>query len=229
MTTNFYIPVKAIRELPSARLDLLKPARCSRCNDPLAPYFETHNLKYRAGFVRNRTFSRKFQTIISLSLRLPLCEPCYQKNFIEAPETMDKDRNKIARSARWRSFGIGLASIFTGFAFILLMKIVSLPSLISPENDLWLYLIGIAVFIYGFTFGLVEVKNRQLKRSLLADNYDLSLHRATAEAALQAEPPNPEDIAVTIKLENDSWAGECASNYGWEYKLEQPQPEKEYS
>jgi hypothetical protein len=227
MTSFIQVPVKAIRELTSSQLDLFEPARCSRCNTLPAPYFETHPLKYRAGFMRNRTFSRKFQTVISFRLRLPLCENCYRKNFMEVPETMDRDKTSLGLAARWRSFGIILASLFTGASFILLMNVVNLPTSFAGGKSLWLSLITIAAALYALTFGAVALKNRQLKQQLLADKYDLKLHRAAVEATMQAETPEPDDVAVTVGLENDSWAPDCAQKFGFKVQNKDTQTKKD--
>jgi hypothetical protein len=215
MTTILKIPVHAVMENPEKTLDLMPGSRCSRCNAAEAPEFETHRVKYEAGMTANRRITKNFRTSIKINLRLPVCESCYKANFIENPDSCTGDRSPLSRAARARKFGINLGSVFAGAAFILLMKLFPLPEEIPWLKYLWMILVLIAMIIYGITFGLTELLNRKLRNQLKESGYDASLRRAEVFAVKQQEDPEPDDVAVTVALNNDTWARECAHFYRW--------------
>jgi hypothetical protein len=227
MTSRIVIPFRVIQDLSSSALDLAPHERCSRCDAQPAEYYETHLVKFQAGFTRYRTFSRKFSTSKSFQLRLPLCGQCQRMNFTEAPETMRKDDGPLGRLARWRSVGIALGTISAGIAFILLMKFVPLPAPYSQLGYFWLYPVSLSLFFFLMTFGLTALKSRGVIKSLINENYDIQLHRASVTTTMQYEMPGLDDAAVVIEIENDRWAAECASLNKWEYQKTSNLPEKE--
>jgi hypothetical protein len=215
MAEKINIPARVVLENHSATLDLNFPARCSRCNAFPANYYETHQVKYEAGLINNRTFTKKFRTSKKISLRLPLCEACYQANFIENPDSCVKDQNKLGKIAHWHSVCFTTSSLVTGLAFILLMKVIPLPAEFPWLQFLWLMLIGMALLIFAISFGLLQLKNHQLRSSLKELNYDFQLHRAEVFAKMQKDDPQADDVAVTALLQNEDWAQECGDHYGW--------------
>lgn len=226
MTIRIFIPVKALRGLASPTLDLDFPKRCSRCDRPSAPCFENHPLHYQAGLVPRHNLMRKFTTDLTFRLRLPLCEDCYRRNFIESPESIEKDRNPLAAFARWRAVGLRTGILFALAAFLLLLNVIQLP-LLEENPYLWLYLCGVGLALIGITELARSFKNRRINQILTNNGYNFELHRASAFAMLQSRDAAPDDIAVTLELENDDWASECAKNYSWESQLVADQPEKE--
>ena len=222
MTTRISIPVKFISNHRKGTLDLAYPQRCSRCNGPLAPQFETHPLKYEAGLIRNRQFGKKFRSSIQVTLRIPLCDLCYLANFTENPDSCDQDKTELGVIAHWRSIGIIIGSAFALAAFILLMKIIPLPTENTWMRYLWLMIIGAALLIFALTFGMTELKNRQIRKYLSDHHYNFNLHRADAFVKMQLEDPQPEDEAIVLSLENDQWAEECAQDYEWRFEKIEP-------
>ena len=229
MTTKLLIPAKAITENKCPTLDLGYPARCSRCNAQPAAFLETHPLRYKADLVPNRTIDRKFRTNISFKLRLPLCETCYQVNFIENPDSVVHDQTPLGQFSRARSIGIKVASSVAGIAFILLMKIMPLQSVIAASPNLWLYFIAAALVLFAITFGSTFLKNQSIKSSLTSSDFKVKLHRAVAYETIQIETAQPDDPAVFVTLENDQWAKECAEKNGWELELTHSTLEKDES
>jgi hypothetical protein len=167
--------------------------------------------------VQNRRISKNFRTSVKITLKLPLCEQCYAANFIEKPDSFIEDHTALGRFARGRKFGINLGSVFAGATFILLMKLFPLPEDVPWLQYLWMILVVIAMAIYGITFGLTELKNRKLRKQLKESGYNTSLRRAEVFAVKQQEDPEPDDVAVTIALNNDAWAKECAHSYRWSH------------
>lgn len=218
LTTRIFIPAKAVLENKSGRLDLVHPSRCSRCDAEKSSQFESHPLNYEAGFSRFHTYSHKFRSRIKFNLRLPLCETCYQVNFIENPDSCDHDATRLGRIAHWRSSGIITASLIACLAFILLMKIIPLPAATFWTQWLWLILMGVALILFGIFFGLTEIINRQIRHELVKSSNKTNLRRADVFAKMQMEDPQPQDVAVTATLQNDSWAEECAAAYGWAFE-----------
>lgn len=218
MVTKFFIPASLVLENKPDLFDLVFPARCSRCNAASADHFETHSLKYEAGLIQYRQFSKKFRFSTKLRIRLPLCETCYQANFLENPDSCKNDLTPLGKAAYWRSIGITAASLVAGLAFILLMKIIPLPAGIPWIQSLWSILIGLALVFLAITFGIIESINKHLRHNLSEQNYNAQLHRADIAAGIQLDDPQPEDVAVTIRLQNDLWAEECARHRGWAYE-----------
>lgn len=227
MTTRVMIPLKDIREAGKNGLDLFPPTRCSRCDDKAAPFFETHEVRYQAGMLKQHSFPRKFRTSIPIRLRLPLCDKCYRQNFMEAPETTGRDKNPLGVFARWRTFGIQVGSIFALIAFLILMDIFKLPSPLAEIRRIWLYPIGASLLVFAATFGSTALKNRNLKNSLALMGYNFKLHRALSFGAIRSEETPDDTAAVSVVLENDTWAGECATNRGWKTQVDGNQPEKD--
>lgn len=227
MTTKILIPAKAIIENRSATLDLAPPARCSRCNAQPANFFETHPLRYKAGMIRYSSINRKYRTNIAFRLRLPLCETCYQVNFLENPDSVDQDKTPLGEIAKWRSIGIKIAALIACFAFILLMKFIPLPAAVSSITYLWLYLIGLSSVLFAIVFGLTHIKNQNIKKRLASANFNVKLHRAIAYEAIQGEDAQPDNPAVFVTLENNAWAKDCADIYGWNFELTDSPSEKE--
>ena len=217
MPTRILIPAKDILGIKGNSLDLVQPSRCSRCNSVPASQFETHELVYEAGLIRHRQFGKNFRSKVKFCVRLPLCEPCYQANFIENPDSCQHDPTALGKIAYWRSLGLVTGSLITCLAFILLMKVIPLPAAIPWMQSLWLMLIGLALLIYAITLGAVEIKNRQIRQSLNAENAS-KFRRAELFAKMQLEDPRPMDIAVTATLQNDGWAEECATFKGWTFE-----------
>jgi hypothetical protein len=227
MTIRISIPAKIVLENKSGTLDLVYPPRCSRCDAAEATRFETHVLKYEAGLNRFRQINKKFRSAVSFRLRLPLCELCYQANFIENPDSCDRDANPLGRIAHWRSVGIITASLVACLAFIVLMRFIPLPATMPWLQNLWLMQIGLALLIYAITFGAVELKNQKLRQNLVDRQYDAHFHRAEVFAKMQLEDPRPDDVAVIATLENDGWADECADHYGWLCEKLEPESKSE--
>jgi hypothetical protein len=198
--------------------DLASPSRCSRCDAANARQFESHPLKYEAGMIGVRQFTRKYRYNIKIRVRLPLCETCYRANFIENSNTCGLDPNPLGKTAHWMSIGITAGSLVACLSFILLMKVIPLPSTIPWIQSLWSILIGLALLIFVIVFGVTELINRKLRLSLNELGYNAQLHRADIYVKMQLEDPQPEDEAVVINMQNDGWAEECAYNHGWVFE-----------
>jgi hypothetical protein len=227
MTIRINIPFKSIEKIDPPSLDLSNPARCSRCNAQPASSFETHPLKYQGGYLRSHAFSKDFEKSVTFQLRLPLCSDCYQKNFIEAPETMTRDQGPLGSAARLRSAGVIAGSLVACTAFILLMKVIPLPKNLARIEYLWLYLVAISAAILALTYGLSAIKYNHSRQMLKNGNSVIQLHRAAVLAKIQYEKPAADDVAVVIELNNDAWAEECAEFYGWTYQIVETQSKKD--
>jgi hypothetical protein len=215
MSVKVTIPAQVLLQNTSGKLDLNYPNRCSRCNDPRAEHFETHMLVYEAGLIPNRQFGKKFHSRIKFQVRLPLCEICAKADFIEAPESYESDPGRAGKLASWRSRGMNLGAVFAAAAFILLMKIIPLPESVPWLQYLWLILIGVGLVIFGLTFGRLELENQRLRTELEQAHYDSQMHRADVFGKAQIEDAQPNNAAATLRMENESWAQECANKNGW--------------
>jgi len=227
MTIQVLIPAKAILGLQTKTLDLTSPKRCSRCNTSSAPYFETHQLRYKADLIPNRQVDKRFRTNISFRLRLPVCEKCYQAGFTEAPESFTHDSTPLGIASRWRSLGIKIAALITGIGFILLMKVIPLPEDSPIFQYLWLIIIAASLLLFGIIFGLTALKIQSIKKHLGEFDYSSRFPRAVVYEAIETEKPDPSKPAIFLSLVNKEWAKECADNNGWKFESTDSQAEKE--
>lgn len=211
MTLQVSIPAKAILELSSKILELDFPARCSRCNMPNAPFFETHPLHYRADLMPNRNVAHRYRINRSFSLRLPLCETCYRASFIEDPESFSADATPLGKLARVRSACIKIAAGIALVGFILLMDIVP----VNTIPFLWLYVILTGVGLLGIVFGATVLMSKRLRSTLPGSDYNIRYPRAIVYEAIETGKPAPNKTAVFLRIRNETWARECAEKHQW--------------
>jgi hypothetical protein len=218
MTTRINIPVENVLNHQDKPLDLIFPTRCSRCDTAGASHFESHLLKYKAGMNQRHVLNNRFRVNQKICLRLPLCESCYQANFIEAPDSFINEGDTFGKIARWRSAGMTITSVIAGTGFILLTRIIKLPADLPWLQYLWVMLLGAALVIIALISGLTELNNRRLRSILNEKKYDFRLKRAVVIERNQIEDPQGKETALTILMDNDSWAEECADHYGWVFE-----------
>jgi hypothetical protein len=218
MTTRINIPVENVLNHKDKPLDLIFPTRCSRCNASGAGHFESHLLKYKAGMNQRHVLNNRFRVNQKVCLRLPLCESCYQANFIEAPDSFINEVDTFGNIAHWRSAGMKVTAVTAGAGFILLTRIFKLPADLPWMQYLWAMLLGTALVIIALISGLTELKNRKIRSVLNENKYDFCLKRAVVIERNQIEDPQGKETALTILMENDPWAEECADHYGWDFE-----------
>lgn len=211
MTLQVSIPAKTVLAITHKTLDLDFPSRCSRCDSPHAPFFETHPLHYRADLMPNRNVAHRYRINKNFSLRLPLCEACYHASFIEDPESCTGDATSFGKIARVRSVGIKIAAAIVLVGFVLLMDIVPASSI----PFLWLYVILVGVGLLGIVFGGTALFGGQLRKTLPTSDYTLRYPRAIVYEAIETENPAPGKTAVFMRLKNEPWAQECARYQNW--------------
>ncbi|MEA5078042.1 MAG: hypothetical protein VB013_05680 [Anaerolineaceae bacterium] len=223
MTLQVSIPAKAILELSNKSLELDFPPRCSRCNAPDAPFFESHPLHYRADLMPNRTVAHRYRINRSFSLRLPLCETCYRANFIEDPESLTADDTPLGKLARVRSACIKIAAGIALVGFVLLMGIIPLTTL----PFLWLYVILVGVGLLAIVFGATALMGKRMRSTLPGNDYNIRYPRAIVYEAIETEKPAPGKTAVFLRLKNETWARECAEKHHWKTGSTDSPSEKE--
>ncbi len=227
MTIQVSIPAKDILALEKDSLDLTAPRRCSRCDNPHAPFFETHPLRYRADLMPNRNVAHRYRINKSFRLRLPLCEKCYRASFIEDPETFTADKTRLGKIARLRSACIKIAAGIALIGFVLLMDILPLPAVLADIPFFWLYIILGGVALLALVFGATALLGRSIQRSLGPSDYNLRYPRAVAYETIETEKPSPSKTAIFLRLANETWATECAHANHWKYESTDLPSEKE--
>ena len=223
MTLQISIPAKTVLAINSKTLDLDFPARCSRCDAPRAPFFETHPLHYRADLMPNRNVAHRYRINKTFKLRLPLCETCYRASFMEDPESCTDDATSLGKIARIRSMCIKIAATIALVGFVLLMGI--LPA--SQIPFLWLYVILVGVGLLGIVFGGTAFYGRQIRKNLPITNYVIRYPRAIVYEAIETEKPGPGKTAVFLRLKNEGWAQDCANQQHWNISSTDSPSEKE--
>lgn len=227
MTLKVLIPAKTILELEGKTLDLVPPRRCSRCDAPDAPFFETHSLRYRADLIPNRNVAHRYRINKSLRLRLPLCAQCYRASFGEDPESFIFDATPLGRIARFRSAAIKVAAIIALAGFVLLMGLFPLPEVVTAIPFFWLYIILVAVGLLALVFALTAWVSRSLQKKTGISDYNQKYRRTVAYEAIETDKPSPKKTAVFLHLANEAWAKECADLHHWKYESPDSPSEKE--
>jgi hypothetical protein len=220
MPFKLVIPASAILEQKDGILQLDHPDRCSRCGRTPAGFNENHRLKLRAGLKHNPLPGRRYKMERNYQLKLRVCERCYHMNYLQAPETLADDDNPLGQLARVQNFLRMLGGIIAGLGLLFLTPFIPATTALIPIKTHWwipmsagvgLVLLGLASQVWA------QMKLRRQLES--AGEFDPALERAEVRTPLYADPLDENQVALEVKIENESWSKECATFY--HYHLEE--------
>lgn len=220
MPFKIVIPASAILAQKDSTLRLDYPVRCSRCDQTPAEFSESHRLKLRAGLKHNPLPGRRYKMERNYQLRIRVCERCYRMNYLQAPETLSTDANRLGRLSRVQNFLRMLGGVIAGLALLFLTPFVPATAAFLPIKTHWW--IPMAAGVGLILLGLASQVSMQMKlrRQLeAADQFNPALERAEVRTPLYADPSDENQVALEVRLDNEAWAKECAAHY--HYHLEE--------
>lgn len=220
MPFKLVIPASAILEQKDGILHLDHPDRCSRCGRTPASFNENHRLKLRAGLKHNPLPGRRYKMERNYQLKIRVCERCYHMNYLQAPETLAEDDNPLGQLARVQNFLRMLGGIIAGLGLLFLTPFIpATAGLLSVKTHWWIPMsAGVGLVLLGLASQVwAQMKLRHQLES--AGELDPVVERAEVRTPLYDDPSDVNQVALEVKLENETWARECAAFY--HYHLEE--------
>lgn len=210
------VPYQAVSQTDAKELIINQPGRCSHCNAEPAAKFETHQLVIKADKIPNRQIGRKYRIQQRLLVRLPLCETCYLKGYLTAPDTYAKDDTPLGIQSLRLARLANIAGILAAVGIILLTPFIPAVGFLAAVKSYWYSVLGAGVLILGVGWGIQRTSQTKAQRELENLHADPQQY---PRADLWAEPisgkPEPTSDAVTVQMENESWLNECARLNEW--------------
>jgi len=210
------VPYQAVSNLDAKELIISQPGRCSHCNTEPAARFETHRLMIKADQIPFRQIGRKYRIQHRLLVRLPLCESCYLKGYLIAPDTYAKDDTPLGVQSRRMDRLANIAGILAGVGIILLTPFIPAVGLLTLVKSYWYVVLGAGLLILGIAWGIQRNSQARVRRELGSLHTDSQQY---PRADLWTEPingkPEPTSVAITVKMENEIWLNECARLNEW--------------
>lgn len=210
------VPYQAVSQTDAKELIINQPGRCSHCNAEPAAKFETHRLMIKADKIPNRQIGRKYRIQQRLLVRLPLCETCYLKGYLTAPDTYAKDDTPLGIQSRRLDWLANIAGILAAVGIILLTPFIPAVGFLTAVKSYWYIVLGAGVLILGVAWGIQRTSQAKVQRELQDLHADPQQYpRANLWAELISGNPDPTSDAVTVQMENESWLNECARLNEW--------------
>lgn len=210
------VPLKDLPPSPGGSLVLDHPQRCSRCGAATAEFFETHELRLRAGQKRGGYYRPRFELNKPYQLKISVCRDCYESDYLITPETMKRDATPIGRKARTYALLTTIGGTAAALGVLLLTPLVPAVSFLATLKAWWqaIVLLGL-LFIFAAWF----IQRQQQKRL----QAELSAHGVTPEDRTRADVrtpilranPDEEAIPLEINITDPAWAKECADQHHW--------------
>jgi len=210
------IPLKDLQPSLGGSLVLGYPQRCSRCGAAPAEYFETHELRLRAGQKRGGYYRPRYELNKPYHLLIRICRDCYESDYLITPETMKRDATPIGRKARTYALLTTIGGTAAALGVLLLTPLVPAVSFLATLKAWWqaIVLLGL-LFIFAAWF----IQRQQQKRL----QAELSAHGVTPEDRTRADVrtpilranPDEEAIPLEINITDPAWAKECADQHHW--------------
>jgi hypothetical protein len=214
MAVKIMVPASAIRE-SQVLLDV--PLRCSRCDRAPADYFENHRLKFRAGYTNTHLLGKRYANSHDYTLKLRVCETCYQTDYLTAPETLDRDVTPLGRIARLHTTARMLGSLFAAAGFLLLTPIIPGTPALLPIKALWQIPVALGVVTLMLAWLSQRAQQGKVTKALHESGQWLTpVPRAEVRTPILPDAQDGSAIALEIKLENEAWALESAEVKGWQ-------------
>ena len=216
MAIKIMVPGSAIHNLAEGDLVLNFPPRCSRCGATPANQFETHRLKFRAGYNTTHLYGKKYKVSKNYNLKIRICESCYHANYLSHPETMDRDATALGRSARIHSVLWLIGGMTAGLGLLLLTPLVPQVSFLGTLKSYWHLVTAGGVFVLLVAWLIQKNMQRKVFANLTEAKYDFDhLQRAEARTPILENADSNNGIALEIGLDNEEWGRECAEHAGW--------------
>ncbi len=216
MPVKILIPFKHVQDAIGGALVLDHPQRCSRCGNAPAEFFETHRLRLRAGRKRPGLYKAKFVLDKKYTLKIRVCESCYQSDYLTDPETFDRDSTPLGRNARMYFIGSMIGALVAAVGLLMFTNLLPDLGLSANLKSYWRIPAVAGLLIIGIFWLLQKQQQKKVREWLAARSFDPNLsRRADARIIVVDSANDPGAIPLEIGFENELWAEECAKHNHW--------------
>lgn len=223
MSVKILVPFKDVSQAVGSSLIIDHPDRCSRCGKKPADYFESHRLKLRAGQKKPGLYRVKYVYSKPYTLKIRVCEDCYQTDFLTYPDLFDRDPTPLGRAARLYSVGYMIGAIVAAIGLLFLSELLPDMGLDVDLASYWKIPAAAGLAIIGIIWLLQKQQQKKVRESLAAKNIDPSLlKRAEVYTPVIDSPNELNAISLRIGINDETWAEECARHYHWNCESYEP-------
>lgn len=216
MPVKILVPFKTVQDAVGGTLILDHPERCSRCGNTPAEFFATHRLKLRAGRKRPGLYRPRFALDKKYTVKIRVCESCYQSDFLTDPESFDRDPTPLGRQARMNFFGYMIGALVAAVGLLLLTNILPDLGVTADLKKYWRIPAIVGLLIIGVFWLLQKQQQKKVREWLAARNFDpTQSRRADARIIVVDSIDDPAAIPLEIGFENEQWAEDCAKRNRW--------------
>mgnify|MGYP000855929917 CR=1 FL=1 len=216
MPVKINVTANEIRGLESEILTLVLGNRCSRCDRSPADFFEVHRLKYRVGYKQFKLSGNKFDVSKDYSVKIGICETCYQSDFLTHPDLLDRNGSKLAKISQFHSVLWTLGGAFAAIGFLLFTPIVPDSAFFTPLKELWQVPVGCGLLILLLNWLSQRKYQSQTLHELEKVNpHFTALPRAEVRGYILDSEKDLSVTALEIVMQNDAWAKEIAEQHQW--------------
>ncbi|KAF0112246.1 MAG: Uncharacterized protein FD147_307 [Chloroflexi bacterium] len=216
MSIKVMIPASSMIDIKNTTLLLDSPQSCSRCDQLPADFFESHRLKFRAGYQKTHIFGKKYKVENNYTLKIRVCETCYQADYLTNPEMLDRDATTQGRIAKFHSIAWTLGGLLAAAGFLLLTPIIPDTPALKPFKDLWQAPVAVGVLVLFLTWLSQRKQQSLILHALDSAGKDIrSYSRAEVRTPILADENDLSAVALEIKFDNEVWAMETAAIHHW--------------
>ena len=210
------VPLKDLQPSLGGSFTLDHPQRCSRCGAVPAEFFETHELRLRAGQKRGGYYRPRFELNKPYLLKIRICRDCYESDYLITPETMKRDATPAGRKARGYALLTTIGGTAAALGVLLVTPLVPAVSFLATLKTWWqaIVLLGL-LFVFAAWF-IQRQQQKHLQAELTAHGVTPA-GRARAEVRTPILPANPDAAAIPLEINiaDPEWAKECADQHHW--------------
>ena len=181
-----------------------------------ADHFETHSLRLRANQQRGGRWKAKYNLDVPYTLKIRVCDSCYQSDYLTAPDTLNADPTPLGRLARIQSIFMTIGAVIAGIGLVLLTPLAPDISFIGTLKGYWLAFTGAGLLVVLAAWLHQKARQKKLRGELTAKGIDLErLKRTEVRTPLLEREDDPAAIPLEIGFKDENWAQECAAHYQW--------------
>jgi hypothetical protein len=219
MPVKILIPASEIVGLKKEPLVLDVKDRCSRCDHTPAEFYEVHRLFCRVKHKPSRMFGKKYDLSKEYELKIRICETCYQADYLTNPDALDRNGSALGRIAKFHSVAWTIGALLAAFGFLLLTPLVPETGFLQPLKSIWRIPVAVSVIVLFLTWLSQRKYQNQTLHALEKSDPGYHAHpRAEVLTPILEDMHDLSSPSLTIKMENEPWAVEVATNHGWTYQ-----------
>ena len=144
-----------------------------------ADHFETHSLRLRANQQRGGRWKAKYNLDVPYTLKIRVCDSCYQADYLTAPDTLNADPTPLGRLARIQSIFMTIGAVIAGIGLVLLTPLAPDISFIGTLKGYWLAFTGAGLLVVLAAWLHQKARQKKLRAELTAKGIDLERLKRT--------------------------------------------------